>query len=456
MSKLKNIPENCEFPQLREIAEEKQLAEKLQQHLGPAFASSELQVESCKIDELNYKPGGACRIILTARIRRPNADESDQQVYFGRLLQPRNAQRLPALLDQKNLTPPRFGPPVLYIPEWSFILWAYPNDPRLPGLALMANSERMLARAQTAPEKFGLTQPPLALTAEMTKYVSGKRCGYLYHVQPPPHSGASNGDASSFAVYGKAYGNGEGEKAYALMKQIWRSQACQRGDFFLPQPYSYDAENEIVWQEAFSGESFAKIAGTIPNLPEMAQEIGRRLAGFHNASLPLPQVMTFDFQVEETRRNLRAIEEAFPDYREDCAALGQKLMNAAAQIGPGPVTPLHASFKFSHIFAADKGLAFIDFDSANLGDPGFDVGRFIAHLYKMKADWKIAPEVADMTVTNFSAAYNHTAAVPLSQERIDWFAASHLISSQVYKSVKRMDASPVNKLWKIAESLCPA
>lgn len=450
MSKRKHIPENCEFPQLFEIVEPPKLAAKLQEHL--AAASAGLEVESCKIDELNYKPGGGCRLAFTASIHNLRDGEHYRQAYFGRLLQAHDQQRLAGFLEQKNLTPPRFGPAMIHMPEWELLLWAYPNDPRLPGLAVLADTEKVLALAQAEPEKFGMKEPPLALRAEQTKYVSGKRAGYLFYAQPQT---ATSND-SAFAFYGKAYSNGRGEAVYALMQTIWQSAGCRRGDFLLPQPYSYDAESEIVWQEAFTGRPFAKIAGAIADLPEAAQEIGRRLAGFHNCELTLPEEMTFAFQVEDVRRNLEAIAEAFPDYGEDCEVLGQKLMAAAERIGPGPIAPLHASFKFSHIFATDRGLGFIDFDGANLGDPGFDVGRFIAHLYKMKADWHLEPEVADATIASFTAAYNRAANTPLSQERIDWFAASHLIGSQIYKAVKHMDDVSVSKLWEIAEQLCPA
>lgn len=450
MSKRKHVPEHCEFPQVFEIAEPRMLAAKLQEHLTPAFG--ELQVESCKIDELNYKPGGGCRIVFSAKIHDLHSGENFRQAYFGRLLQAHDQERLAAFGEQKNLAPPKMGPALLHIPEWELVLWAFPNDPRLPGLALLASTEKILSRAQADPEKFGMTEPPAALTAEMTKYVSGRRCGFLYRVPPR----AAERDDQAFAFYGKAYGRGKGAEAYALMQMIWQSEGCRRGDFILPQPYSHDAEHEIVWQEAFTGRPFAKIAASVSDLPQAAQEIGERLAAFHNSALPLPQVMTFAFQVEDLRRNLDAIAQAFPGYDEECAALGQRLMAAAEQLGPAATTPLHASFKLSHIFATSKGLGFIDFDGANSGDPGFDVGRFIAHLYKMKTDWHIDPEVADVTIANFTAAYNRAAAAPLSQERIDWFAASHLIGSQIYKTVKHMDDASFNKLWEIAEQLCPA
>ena len=446
MAKLTNIPANCEFPQLHEIADTAKLAQKLSQHLGPAFASGKMQVVGCEIDQLNYQPRTGCQLLFTAEICDRDQQVLGRQSFYGKLF--RGAQRSARVWARQQRKPwaqPQFDPAVIHIPEWAMMLWAYPNDPNLPGLARMVDAEKILTEAQTAPEKFGLSQSPVAITAERTKYVPGQRCGYVYHM--------TLADGAAHSIYGKAYRNGEGEKAHAMMKQIWESEACQRGQFALPQPYSYDADTNVLWQEAISGEPFAKIAESIPNLPEVAKEIGERLAAFHGIHLELPLERTFEFQVEETRRTIAAITRAFPDYASAAAPIGQKLLEFAAQIGADPVTPIHASFKFSHIFATKKGVAFIDFDGACLGDPGYDVGRFIAHLYKMKANWKIDPDIAEQTITNFCASYNRAAAAPLSPERINWFAASHLIASQVYKSVKRMDASLVSKLLKIADRL---
>jgi len=451
MTKLENITEDCEFPQLREIVNAKQLAPMLQRCLGPAFAAGEMHVESCVIDQLYYKPGGDCRILFTASIRRCHDEATAQQIFFGKLFRHGSAKKIYDSLNLQHLAPPKFGPAVIYIPEWEMILWAYPNDPNLPGLSLMVDSKKILAFAKAAPEKFGLQYPPVAVTAEMTKYVPGMRCGYIYRMVPA----AANGHvASSAAVYGKAYRDLEGEKAYEIMKQIWASAAAQRGDFVLPQPYSYDPETQILWQEALPGQPFAKLAENLPNLPEAANEIGRRLAAFHGTRLQLPLKMTFDFQVEEVRRAVTAISRTFPDSAQACAAVGEKLLHAAARLGPGPVTPVHASFKFSHIFATARGMAFIDFDGANLGDPGYDLGRFLAHFYKMQAGAKIDAAVIESTAANFCASYNRAAASPVPQERIDWFAASHVISSQVYKSVKRMDSALVSNLLNIADRLC--
>jgi hypothetical protein len=450
MPTLANVMEDSEFPQLREINQPEKLAQMLRRYLEPALAANDVRVQSCAIDQLRYKPGGDCRILLTANIGRRNDETTAQQIFFGKLFRSQRGKELFDSCDQSKLATPRFGPAMLYIAEWEMVLWAYPNDPNLPGLSAMVDAEKILALAQAAPEKFGLKHPPVAARAELKKYVPGMRCGYIYSMR----SGAANNPPC--AVYGKAYRGNEGQKAFTLMKQIWETAASQRGDFVLPQPYSYDPERQILWQEALPGQPFAKLAENLPNLPETASEIGSRLAAFHGTQLQLPLEMTFEFQLEEVRRAVAAIKRTFPDHARACAAVGEKLLTAAARLGSGPVTPVHASFKFSHIFATAQGMAFIDFDGANLGDPGYDLGRFLAHLYKMQAGAKIDAELAAQTAANFCASYNRAAAAPLPQARLNWFAAAHVIGSQVYKSVKRLDADLVSKLLNIADQLVAA
>jgi len=348
----------------------------------------------------------------------------------------------------ENLVAPEIGPAALVIPDWTMRLWAYPNDPFVPGLHILIDTNRILALAKAAPEKFGLRFPPAAITADMVKYLPSRRCVYIYQI-------SSNDGSAPVTVYAKAYRSDENDSVYTVMKQIWESAARQNGDLIIPQPYSYDAEAKILWQEALSGRPLAKVAETIPNFPEVGQAIGQRLAAFHGLRLDLPKEMTLEFQIKEMQRSVAVFNEIFSQYAERCKTVLARLLNTADRLEAVPETPVHASFKLSHIFLTSKGVAFIDFDGVNLGDPGQDLGRFIAHLYKMVADGKLDAQVAEQTIAGFCRAYMQAATTPMSQQRIDWFAASHLIASQVFKSVKRMDAENVSKLLHYADRLCP-
>lgn len=182
--------------------------------------------------------------------------------------------------------------------------------------------------------------------------------------------------------------------------------------------------------------------------------IGQRLAALHDTDLALARKVSIESQVEELKKSCDMIKQNFPGYSKTCNTLEEKLLTAAERLGPGPMATIHGSFKLSHIFATEKGIAFIDFDGACSGDPGYDLGRFIAHIYRIKASGKISTELTEATIHNFCESYNDSVRAVLPQARIDWFVASHLVSSEVYKTVKRVQPSLVNQLLKIALHIC--
>ncbi len=441
MTNFKSMPEEWHFPQLRHINDAQQLAHQLQPHVGEAH------VAGSEIDEVYYEPGGGCKISLRVRFKVAS-ERIEEQIYYGRLFPKkwRNPAEIYARAQRQNHTPPKFGPPLIFIPEWELVLWAFPNDPGLPGLPILANPERVLALAQAAPEKFGLSQPPISIRAEMTKYVPHRRCGYLYHfTQPHNHSEA--------AVYAKAYRDRKGNDVYDCMKQIWEHEASQRGEVIIPQPYSYDTEHNILWQEALTGRPLSKLAEARKDLPAVAREVGCRLAALHNMRLNLPQELTLEYQVNKLGQYIAALAKAYQQYAERCNILHSKLQAGAAQLEASLVAPIHASFKFSHTFLTDRGITFIDFDGANLGDPGHDVGSFVAYLYKMEVEQKLGADVVEQTAANFCEAYNQAANSPISKKRSDWFTASHIIVSHIYKSLKRLDSQQLGQFLQVAEDL---
>jgi len=97
----------------------------------------------------------------------------------------------------------------MLIPEWETVLWAFPNDPKLPGLSQLINTDKILAAMQKSPEDFGLKKAPLSLTATQTKYVPGRRCGFIYNIAFDRPNG--NSAPAELSVYGKAYQPGEGQ-----------------------------------------------------------------------------------------------------------------------------------------------------------------------------------------------------------------------------------------------------
>ena len=177
------------------------------------------KVAGCKINNLYYKPGGDCRVLFTADLQPEQNGENSEQLFFGRVFPSGKARAEFQSLKMDKLAAPKFGPPAMYIPEWETVLWAFPNDPKLPGLSMLMDANSVTEAMKAAPESFGMKTPPAKISARQTKYVPGRRCGFIFEAEFDNNGDA--GAAGKHPVYGKAYQAGEGEKAYHIMKQIW-------------------------------------------------------------------------------------------------------------------------------------------------------------------------------------------------------------------------------------------
>jgi len=451
MSREVEIPSEWHIPALHEMNDRGRLAEVLQQYLGAKLRERRQRIASCRIKRIYYKPGGRCRLSLKAKICDRDGKELGEQLYYGCIHEAGQGQTVFERAAGQELLQPEFGDPIGFIPEWETVLWAYPNDPSVSGITTLMNPEKVFKLVAEQPERFGIQNGyrPQAIAARLAKYVPGKRCAYFFDLALEEKSGRA---AKPHTIFGKTYTTEEGAEAFAVMSRIWRTQACQSRAFRMPQPYSYDGERNILWQEALDGQALAKIAGEI-NLAEAAKQAGAELAAFHGCGASLPEKMTGAFQLEELQAALVAIGASLPQHAEAYARVHHKLMAAYPALPPTALTPVHGSFKFSHIFHTAREIAFIDFDGANQGDPCYDLGRFLAALHRIQFESAIDTPTVRRTAENFCAAYHRAAKSAAPQKRIDWFTAAHLLGSEIYKTVKSMIPGEVEQLLKIADAI---
>jgi hypothetical protein len=131
MNSIEEKPRGDEFRQLREIVDQDKLAERLQQYLRPVFASDEMQIEDCKIEQLYYTSGVTCQIVFTAKIHYRRSQEFSEGIFFGTHMRLQYPSALASFdsLNRRIGARPQAGSALIYIPEWEMLLWAYPNNP---------------------------------------------------------------------------------------------------------------------------------------------------------------------------------------------------------------------------------------------------------------------------------------------------------------------------------------
>lgn len=449
MAKLKKLPADCTFPQLAVVLEEARFIASLQSGLGPAFDGN--TIRGLKVKRIYYKPGRSCRLTFEAKIRTASGARGEQ-FYYGKIVAEPKPASLFRRAQQTHLVAPRFGPPVALLADLGMVVWAYPNDPNLPGLALLADRDAVKATVERDPAAFELQAGGTLeeLRSGVGKYVPGQRCGYRYR-------GIWRTPAGDQPVqfYGKAYQPGLGRGAHDIMRQLVATDACRSGRLRIPAPYAFDAAADVVWQEMLPGESFAKEANAL-DLEAWAGPVASALSAFHASRLDLGPGLGLSQELEELAASSAKIERAYPQYAARVAALRQRLNAAVPALPPVPAGPVHGSFKISHVFDVGGQVAFIDFDGAGIGDPTYDVGRFMAHLAVAGLNSKTDAETITRAVERFRTAYS--AGVPWGwpATRVQWYTAALLLSSQAYKCVKRMAPERVGAILNAAEAWFPA
>jgi hypothetical protein len=451
MSKLKKLPDDCTFPQLAEVIDPERFGAHLQQHLGDTGVDGGIEVRRLKIQKVYYKPGRSCRVLFETDLRRADGD-TVRQHYYAKILPDGKADKVYQRALQAEITAPALGPGVALLRELSMVVWAYPNDPNVPGLALLANHDAVLRLLRRDPQRFGLPADANILTLRLgvAKYVPGQRCGYRYRVTWRN----AQGKEAEHRFFGKAYQKDLSAAAYDIIQQIEATPAFQSGELRMPRSYSHDAAREVIWQQMLPGKSFSKDMGAV-DLQRWASPVGNALAAFHASTLHLGPGLGLSQELEELRASSRKICKAYPEHATRCGALTERLLAAAAALPDVPVAPVHGSFKVSHWFDVGDAVAFIDFDGAGLGDPTYDVGRFVAHLAIAGLNSKTDAANIDAALQTFCAAYAARVAWGWPEMRVRWYASALLVSSQAYKCVKRMVPGRVDAILRLAEQWFP-
>lgn len=425
----------------------------LERYWGGFVATGEQTILTCRVKRLYYKPEkGTCRVYLNVKVGSANGRFLGEQILFAHLLPSTEIQHTWQAVQAQHWAQPAFGPPVFLIPEPSIIVWAYPNDPHLPGLPLLSNKESVLSALRTAPEAYGLACNQQAVTIEqttLTKYVAGQRCGYIYDIGLE--------DDTTHRVYAKAYRAKAGTAAAAVWQQVWNSPARERGELSMPEPYSYDLQHHILWQEMLEGQPLAKILHDV-DLAAVTADAGRQLAALHSLALDVPSGITLEHEKGQLAKSLTAVSRAFPRAAARCQQLYERLLSDPETLQKVNLVPIHASFKPSHLLVANDRCSLIDFDGTVLGDAAYDLGRFIAHLRGAESKDKLDADTVNHAVAALCQAYNQAASRPVAQSRMNWFAASLILSSHINKVVKRMlkthdqfGADHIDRLLSLAE-----
>ncbi len=413
--------------------------EAMRQLLAPHFGSG-LQLLQVKVGRFTYKPGRNARLAYRVKLLDTERQVALRHVMHGRMERPDDAAHLYKKMHKRSWIQPAYGPPLLYFADLGLVLWGFPNDPKLPGVDIIAGPEGLGAVAERIPALAarGIQHAEGALV----KYVPGKRLVMRHKITAT--------DGSRRLVYTKTYAHSRGGAIYTVMRRLWESARDDANTLACPEPLAYLEDLQTLVLGALPGTAaLAELHGD--RAQAAMEQAGRGLARIHAGAVqglePWGEAHELANFMKAAGVLQRYDAELAPGI-ERVRALAQAQL---ASIETAPPTPIHGAFRFTQLLAFRGRLALVDFDGFRDGHPMCDAGSFIAHLYYLCAKGEMGEDETRAAARAFIDGYTAVHSGPLPEAALRWYAAVILVAKHAQKCVKRMKDDGDIKIQRLVE-----
>jgi len=410
------------------------------------LAAQGLQVESCAIEWVQHRRGRRCRLLYRINLRDAGGKKFDQW-FFGRLVREGQARRQYEQAPASTPLPNGLWQPLHLWPELEMIVWAFPHDPEMPGLAKAVDPVFVQAQIEANRAAWGLSAGWRCekVAFEPVKYMPGKRCVLRYDVELENQSGESR----RLAFYSKTYSDGRSRSHYRNLQEI---HARLGNKLNIPRPLSHWAEANTIWQEPWLGRPLIDRLDKI-DWEEVFPRLAAVLAAFHQSQCEaLPRVNALERAFEAVQEDAPILGWLLPQHRSRFDKALATIAGARETLArqPAPVAPTHGTMRIEQILARDHETALVDFDAAALSDPLCDVAEFLISLQFLEFSRDFPRHRLAMAAELFKASYAKQVFWQVNPQRVAWYAVVSLLD-KMHESLRNLDGGILQRLEAILE-----
>lgn len=444
-----DLPADVAMPQLPVALDPMRMLVNFQALLFPAGnpARDRFRIERCTIERVKYRVQEKCVISYRLCIDDKVNQTKEEQLFCARLFPTGlSGSRYDKALKE-SLVSPRYGAAVMHLPQLSMVIWAFPNDRKIAGLAhLMASAARQNEDlAAIVADHWGPAWTIVHHRHELVHYVPEHTTTVRVRLQldrtvavPPASS-----HPQALTLFGKAYYSDEGAETYRLMQLLWQRDAGRHAPLRIAQPLAYYPQTRTLWQMGLPGRTLLTYELGSPYFTELLQEAAHSVAHLHAAALPCTRTTQMADWLRPLPNLAALLGQVRPHLQQPVSRLVAALAASAPQQADEPQATLHGDLHLQNFFVDEtqppgQRIALIDLDNLSTGSPWRDLGSFCAGLYYRGLVEGVARSVIRQTVDRFCAAYAHHAPWPLQQQALDWYTAAALLNERVHRSIARL------------------
>ena len=433
-----HVPMDVHLPQLSMILDSEAMRDTLWDGMFESARDRDsFLIRHCEIIQIRYKPASSCMVSYRLEVENVITGEKGRQILCGRAFPEGRSQPQWEKASTQALVQPRFGIPLIHLPEVEMVLWSFPNDRKMRTLPAAVDATR--SASDTPPSwlsgHVGTGWQVADTRSRVMHYVGEHTCTVqtsLVLVHP------SRNTRQPLTLFGKTYYNEEGAQTDLVMRQLWNSDARQEGRLNMAQPLWYDARLKTLWQMGIQGATLENHLIELPAGIPLLQKAAHSVAAFHTT--PVSNIPSIT--MVELLGKLDAVASVLMQCRPSCRPLllplRDRLVAQAKTISLGPSATLHGDLHMKNLFLTDDRIALIDLDNVRHGHPGQDIGSFVAGLLTGALAKQIPILRMAVPVQAFLTHYNHSTPWKLDQPTVAWFTAVSLVTERSYRCVSRL------------------
>ncbi len=295
---------------------------------------------------------------------------------------------------------------------------AVPDDPALPGLALLHRPEKLLA--VLTPLLSGRLGSHIELAQNdlfVRRYVPGKRCTVKSEVT----TCAASGMPRHQCFFAKFNTGGHGAVVYKNCQQLWR-RSFSRGRFTIVEPLAYHPSRQVLVLSWEDGTSLRDIVLAGQGALRAVEGAAKWLHRLHTCGLNGGRICIFSHHLHILGIRKRDL---ISTHREVGRAFGEvldRIKRRLAKLEPLTWGPTHRDFSPEHLIVEGRRFTALDFDEFCQYDSLIDVAHFVAHLRFLALISSGAVNSMDDLAAHFEDSYASESA-SFSAARLHLFAA---------------------------------
>lgn len=435
---LDDIPMDVRLPQLSMILDTEAMRRTLWNGMfESASVRDRFLIRQCDIIQVRYKPESSCMVSYRLNVENVETGESGEQILCGRAFP--DGRSLPQWekASTQALVQPRFGKPLIHLPEVEMILWSFPNDRKIH--TLPASSHAALSTSSIPPNwvlaHVGTGWQVADTKSRVMHYVGEHTCTVQTSFELI-HS--SQDTRQTLTIFGKAYYNEEGAQTDLVMRQLWDSEARRSGRLGVARPLRYDTRLKTLWQEGIQGTTLENHSIETPASIPLLEKAAHTIATFHTTPLSnIPQI-TMAEQLSKLESVASVLMQCRPTCRPILVPLQDRLIEQAKIISLGPTATLHGDLHMKNLFLTHDRIALIDLDNVCEGHPGLDLGSFVAGLLTGALAKHVPLSQMAVPVQRFLNHYNQSTPWKIDQHTLAWFTAVALVVERSHRCITRL------------------